>query len=162
MVESPTFYRAFQPVLKTLQGLETDEMSFKEELVESAEGPLPTFLDSYNSFDASIAYKNLQNGERITLQEFFVTPHSRNSVFDPSQEKAVKKVLQNRIGIIQGPPGCGKSFIGMSVFVLLVCLYRHTFLHIENICEGERCCLQNQLFLFLLKLFSVERGIIYN
>jgi len=67
-------------------------------------------------------------GERVTLQQFFATPYSENSVFDASQEKAVKKALQNRIGIIQGPPGCGKSFIGMSLFILILLLQQSSIL----------------------------------
>ena len=73
-------------------------------------------------FDGSIAYKNIPGLQRITLQQFFNTPHSPNSVFDSSQEKAVKECLRNRIGIIQGPPGCGKTFIGIQMLRLLLSL----------------------------------------
>ena len=74
-------------------------------------------------FDGSIAYKNMHgSGQRITLQQFFDTPHSPNSVFDSSQERAVKECLRNRIGIIQGPPGCGKTFIGIQMLRLLLSL----------------------------------------
>ena len=45
MVESPTYYRAFQPILKTLQQMNIEEMCFSEELVRTKPGPLPLFLE---------------------------------------------------------------------------------------------------------------------
>jgi len=118
MVESAVYYRAFHPVLDTLQALKPEQMSFKKELIEATEGPLPPFLNRESTFDASIVYKNREKGERMTLQQFFSTPNTANSIFDASQERAMKIILRKRIGIIQGPPGCGKSFIGISLFIL--------------------------------------------
>ena len=177
MVESPTYYRAYQPILKRLQTLDIENLSFSEELVNLQSGSLPTFLEDVQevTFDASIVYKEWkkegegddliprdgdeqpiafergsmqilreikrrkeqerllierkekrqsseQQAKKITLQQFFNTPHSTNSIFDSSQEKAVKECLRNRIGIIQGPPGCGKTFIGIQMLRLLLSL----------------------------------------
>ena len=156
MVESPTYYRAYQPILKTLQDFDVDDMPFKNELVYLKTGPCPVFLDPGVRFDSSIVYKELpeslkrqkedkekemetddknektnnlprsrrwMNEEKvITLEDFFKTPHSKDSIFDQYQEEAVKECLKNRIGIIQGPPGCGKTFIGIHMLKLLLSL----------------------------------------
>ena len=208
MVESPNYYRSYQPIFKTLQSLDVDNLSFKEELVKLKKGRLPEFLHPSHTIDSHIVHKisktweqpkrlirnstienspsrsnqvieaaidlptlptevptgDLTNSQlsqsnlptmtpniphqrkakiptilhkdlsshcssfmgenyRITLQEFFDTPYSEEqSIFDSSQEQAVKTCLQNRIGIIQGPPGCGKTFIGIQMVRLLLSL----------------------------------------
>ena len=45
MIESPTYYRALQPILKTLQKMDIEELCFSEELVRTRVGPLPAFLE---------------------------------------------------------------------------------------------------------------------
>ena len=143
MVESPTYYRAYQPILKTLQNFDIDKMPFQEELVYLKKAPLPQFLNPQVKFDPSTVYKRLpeslkQKNEQernggiakslcyfkpmITLEDFFQTAHNEHSVFDSYQEDAVKECLKNRIGIIQGPPGCGKTFIGIHMLKLLLSL----------------------------------------
>uniref|UniRef100_A0A7M6DR67 Poly [ADP-ribose] polymerase n=2 Tax=Clytia hemisphaerica TaxID=252671 RepID=A0A7M6DR67_9CNID len=254
MVESPNYYRSYQPVFKTLQSLNVNRLSFKEELVKLEKGRLPDFLNPSHTIDSRLVYRtptipdtseprkakatsnstiNHDSPEsnkpivavnslsslppnqtdsatnqinattsslavtsnsvaseiaksqsmsppttqtssfimklkkdiflpptppqlpptqlpsptqppptptppprdraftmqrenekhKITLEEFFDTSHSDvKSIFDPSQEEAVKTCLQNRIGIIQGPPGCGKTFIGVQMVRLLLSL----------------------------------------
>uniref|UniRef100_A0A7M5V703 DNA2/NAM7 helicase helicase domain-containing protein n=1 Tax=Clytia hemisphaerica TaxID=252671 RepID=A0A7M5V703_9CNID len=251
MVESPNYYRSYQPVFKTLQSLNVNRLSFKEELVKLEKGRLPDFLHPSHTIDSRLVYRTPNTSEplkakatsnstinhdspesnkpivavnslsslppnqtdsatnqinattsslavtsnsvtseiamaqnwsspttqtssfimklkkdiilpptppqlpptqlpsptqppqtptppprdcaftmqrenekhKITLEDFFDTPHSDvKSIFDPSQEEAVKTCLQNRIGIIQGPPGCGKTFIGVQMVRLLLSL----------------------------------------
>ena len=196
MVESPTYYQAFQPILKRLQTLDIENLSFAQELIHLRPGFAPDFLSDEATFDPSIVYKvwdkdsdeessdnsSEQNSaeierireirdrilsfrsratrnvlvsrhdresaqeltrlkseyrslmvkskikstkkkkQRISIEQFIDTPFSENSVFDASQERAVKECLKNRIGIIQGPPGCGKTFIGIQMLRLLLSL----------------------------------------
>ena len=121
MIESPVFYKAYQPILKCLKLTEPDQISFISELVNLHYGPLPDFLNPKEFFDGGIVYKS-KLGKQITLETFFNSNYSCDSVFDSSQELAVKNALRNRIGIIQGPPGCGKSFIGVQMLRLLLSL----------------------------------------
>ena len=121
MIESPVYYKAYQPILKCLKLMEPDQISFISELVSLQYGPLPEFLNPNELFDGGIVYKNKKD-RQITLATFLNSSYSSDSVFDSSQESAVKKALRNRIGIIQGPPGCGKSFIGVQMLRLLLSL----------------------------------------
>ena len=148
MVESPTYYRAYQPILKTLQGFDVENMPFTDELVYLKTGPHPNFLHPDVQFDSSVVYTELPEDlkkqeeeemedhqdecgptspswlghHQISLQDFFKTAHNDQSIFDEYQEEAVKECLRNRIGIIQGPPGCGKTFIGIHMLRLLLSL----------------------------------------
>ena len=55
MVESPTYYRAFQPILKTLQKMDIEELCFSEELVRTKVGPLPAFLEPSKWYQVDIS-----------------------------------------------------------------------------------------------------------
>ena len=120
MVESPTYYQAFQPVLKAIQSIEPDVLSFVEELVTLKQNPCKLFNTAEN-IDASLVYKDSTPKKLISLKEFIDMDHREDiSVFDKSQEEAIKQALVNSIGIIQGPPGTGKSFIGVQMLRILL------------------------------------------
>ena len=119
MAESPTYYRAYKPVLKALQAIEPEEMSFRDELVSVKRGPV--YFPMEEKFDASLVYKDCRRGDMISIKDFIETKYDPNhSIFDKSQEKAVKTALKSNIGIIQGPPGSGKSFIGVQMLRILL------------------------------------------
>merc|ERR1712155_143828 len=44
----------------------------------------------------------------------------KHSSFDSSQQAAMISCFRNRLAIIQGPPGCGKTFIGLKFVELLM------------------------------------------
>ena len=44
----------------------------------------------------------------------------KDSLFDPSQELAIKSVLTREVSIIQGPPGTGKTFVGSNIVQMLL------------------------------------------
>ena len=87
LAESPTYYLAYQPVLKALQNINPETLAFKEELVH-LEAPSPP---------ASFDFAQVESMEDM----------------DKSQQEAFLQALSQRIGIIQGPPGTGKTYIGI-------------------------------------------------
>ena len=122
MAESPTYYRAFQPVLKALQAIQPSELSFMDELVFlKQQEPFQLFRAS-ETIDPSLVYKSkIKLKQTLSLQDFIDTEYDENSsTFDRSQEDAVKEALSHNIGIIQGPPGSGKSFIGVTMLRILL------------------------------------------
>ncbi|XP_046847639.1 uncharacterized protein LOC124441242 [Xenia sp. Carnegie-2017] len=62
-------------------------------------------------------------GGHMKVKQFLkVFKGSKNTSLEESQRIALMHVLKNRIGIIQGPPGCGKTFIGVKIVQLLLSL----------------------------------------
>ena len=122
-VESPTYYRAFAPVLKALQKLEPDHISFKDELVYLKQQGKPDFLKDSAKFDQCLVLseKGFQD-EGLPLAHLTTGILCGKTIFDDSQEKAIVASLRHRIGIIQGPPGTGKTFIGVKLTLLLLSL----------------------------------------
>ena len=121
MVESPTYYMAYQPVLNALQKIDPTRIPFKEELVflEIPKRPFPDDI----TIDANILKKNKHKGKmgKMGLGEFVISDERRtNSILDESQDEAMVKAIQSRVAIIQGPPGTGKTFIGLKLIQLLL------------------------------------------
>ena len=133
LVESPTYYHAYWPVLRALQDLRPDDLPFQEELVQ---GKLVDVNDGYLS-DESSCYEVVLDSDD-DCQEFDQKDSSTLScryrslaakqnkhwnseyscggmALDPSQIGAMNLVLDHRIAIVQGPPGTGKTFLGVQV-----------------------------------------------
>ncbi|XP_013775656.1 uncharacterized protein LOC106460493 [Limulus polyphemus] len=102
MAESPTYYKAYQPVLKALQKMNPETLPFYRELVETKISSLPTYIKP----------------NMYTLQNINIS--IENTFLDKSQEEAILQTMNNRVAIIQGPPGTGKSFVGIKLVQLIL------------------------------------------
>ena len=116
MVESPTYYRAYQPVLTALQATEPQTIPFKDELV-FAKWPneAPEYLSSpTTTLDWSCIFK-LKGGYQCTeiregmdvLDSFGKKGYT--TTLDRGQLKAVELAITSRMALIQGPPGTGEQ-----------------------------------------------------
>lgn len=122
MVESPTYYRAYQPVLRALQNTDTEQMSFKDELIKCQQGTCPEYITADTELNASIIYTQMQPSlQKLNAMCYRVDELSLGmTTLDASQETAIKECLRNRVAIIQGPPGTGKTFVGVKIVELLL------------------------------------------
>ena len=117
--ESPTYYRAYGPILKALQKQDPETVSFKSELVDVIQTGKPEFLTSSSTFQADIIVKEpVPSNYLLPVNQIPYQP----TIFDESQKEALVECLQQKIGIIQGPPGTGKTFIGVKLVQLLLSL----------------------------------------
>lgn len=118
MVESPAYYKAYHPVLKALQQIESQQMPFVEELVEVKKSSAPASVNLFSRILPSIIYEGMSDSH-ITVHEL-LNSNVETCKLDSSQEIAVKQALQHRVAMIQGPPGTGKTFIGTMLVELLL------------------------------------------
>ena len=99
VIESPTYYRAYKPILSSLQNSDCDKFPFKEVVIDLVDsGKLP------ETHGRNLDQQIPQLG--VTL--------------DDSQMLAIRHVFENKVSIIQGPPGCGKTFLGVQIVRLLL------------------------------------------
>lgn len=116
MVESPTYYRAYQPVLTALQATEPQTIPFKDELV-FAKWPneAPEYLSSpTTTLDWSCIFKSKGGYQCTEIREGMDVLDSfgkkgYTTTLDRSQLKAVELAITSRMALIQGPPGTGEQ-----------------------------------------------------
>ncbi|KAH9330189.1 hypothetical protein KI387_002297 [Taxus chinensis] len=141
IAESPTFYKAYQPVLKALQGKDLENFPFADELVFTNWPSIPpqyltplTTLDwsclfnkgdteslSDESLHDKLIFPSFWSSARAPIDELdklFKCGHRTS--FDESQIEAIKLALSNRLVLIQGPPGTGKTYVGVRLLQLLL------------------------------------------
>ena len=109
MVESPTYYNAYQPVLKALQSFKLEELPFQEEIVFCKQ----KFINEYLKIDGSM------NTDKM-LQEIDEIVANCDVQPDQFQAAALRYALCKRVACIQGPPGTGKTFIGVLLARILL------------------------------------------
>ena len=121
MVESPTYFRAVQPVLRALKQHDLSALPFEDELVYARRGPPPAYITSEAVVDAELLFPSL--GTQTTVSELLrslkLAP-AEESTFDKSQREAIHAALTQRVVVIQGPPGTGKSTVGRSLARLIL------------------------------------------
>ena len=122
---SPTFYRAYQPVLRSLQSMRDGVVNFRDELVDVNADRSTKHADSLigrcKTLDGSIIYSDM--GSVVPAAELASRLQRGdlvNTTLDASQVRALHHVLTNRLAIVQGPPGTGKTFIGVRLVRLLL------------------------------------------
>lgn len=116
MVESPTYYRAYQPVLIALQATEPQTIPFKDELV-FAKWPneAPEYLSSpTTTLDWSCIFRSKGGFKCTEIREGMDVLASFGkkgyaTTLDGSQLKAVELAITSRMALIQGPPGTGEQ-----------------------------------------------------
>lgn len=117
MAESPTYYNAYSPVLKALQCMDPETISFKEELVYN-HGPLMV-PERAKLASSSTRFSDTQEDSSDSIESHTESP-SRNiqritEDLDESQGFAFESCLDKRISVIQGPPGTGKTYLGIKL-----------------------------------------------
>ena len=119
LAESPTYYRAYQPVLKALQKIQPDDFPFQSQLVE-VQGTVtpPAYYQSTTVADTRILHQT--KGYKGEVLQHAMWQHPADSMLDTSQYNALCQVFSSPVAVIQGPPGTGKTFIGIKVVELIL------------------------------------------
>ena len=105
MVESPTYYNAYKPVLQALKTRDPDNLPFEEELVHGQESEeRPKYIS------------NIKKQLKLTTKAFVDRISQKwPPTLDKSQQHSMERTFRKRISCIQGPPGTGKTFIGIKL-----------------------------------------------
>ncbi|XP_062501640.1 NFX1-type zinc finger-containing protein 1-like isoform X2 [Corticium candelabrum] len=122
MVESPTFFRAYYPVLKSLQQRKIEETPFQDELLRFQSSAVG-LIDPNSKLDWKVIFKPKNSSEEMpytTVGELdaVTKDHNFECLLDDSQLDALKLACSQPLTIIQGPPGTGKSYIGVKLVQL--------------------------------------------
>lgn len=105
MAESPTFYQSTQPILRSLRQINMEDYKLGQEIITARpvnQDP-PTYIEAFKQDEV---YARLIPTLTKTL--------------DDSQQEAFMHALSHKVAVIQGPPGCGKTYIGAKLAELIL------------------------------------------
>ncbi|PAA85615.1 hypothetical protein BOX15_Mlig020045g1 [Macrostomum lignano] len=105
MLESPSMFRAFQPVLASLQSLSADCVPFADVLASAK-------VDSA-CIEPDFVTRYYNNEEPKTPLPSIKLPAGLN--LDHCQAEAFANALHRRVYVCQGPPGTGKTLLGVLI-----------------------------------------------
>ncbi|TPX32302.1 hypothetical protein SeMB42_g07637 [Synchytrium endobioticum] len=120
MVESPAYFIAFEPVLTALRRpdvMTSNPLARLLVLFEQISNPTPKYITAKSALDVSSFYN--KRTTKTMYQPSVDNPLPEGSMFDESQANAVHHALTHQVALIHGPPGTGKSFVGVHLARIL-------------------------------------------
>ncbi|CAB9524123.1 NFX1-type zinc finger-containing protein 1 [Seminavis robusta] len=109
LVEVSKSFFAYQPILRTLQGM--DSLPLSHELTGAG---IASQKPAYLPEEITLPEKDF-GGVLCDLSNFSVDNIVEQTTLDKSQAEALKHTLTSSVVLTQGPPGTGKTFIGALV-----------------------------------------------
>ncbi|XP_057823678.2 uncharacterized protein LOC131035924 isoform X2 [Cryptomeria japonica] len=119
--ENPTFYKAYEPILRGLQQMDCHNFSFLEEFVHArwTHQPANYLSDPATTVDWGCLFGETCVRSGVKELDNLIKGGYRTTL-DPSQLSAIKLAVNNRLVLIQGPPGTGKSFVGVRILQIVL------------------------------------------
>ena len=116
MVESPTYYHALDPVLKSLKRFDMENFPLQDEVIYTLPSPtqeLPKYLSEDRTLDPSVIstlatcprYPGISYPDKGMEVREFLESFKSNSMKTPLEESqcaALAHALENKLAIIQG------------------------------------------------------------
>lgn len=175
MIESKSFFEAYNHTLKSLQNLAMKMLGGNENI------PFAKYFVNLNSEVLEPLYMQSKNNEEITL-DFSCLVHTEQNLptlykkipilevekwptrdemcLNEDQYEALKNCLTKEVGILQGPPGTGKTWMGVRIVEFLINNLRNMFDSAERrpiLLLSHTNHALDQFFEKLLELKSIKR-----
>ncbi|XP_075068955.1 NFX1-type zinc finger-containing protein 1-like isoform X2 [Mixophyes fleayi] len=139
MIEATAYFEAFRHVLEGLKEMVESEIPFQNYIVHCSTTMSPPLYLSQNQtgyalekliktgsstekqFSNRGESQNMFMSRKFEVLDFSTWPTEEELQLDRSQFRAFQMALTSELSIIQGPPGAGKTYVGLKiVYALLV------------------------------------------
>ena len=126
VIESPGFYAAYAPVLRSLYEAahNPNRLPFSKYIVEcKTDIDFPAYVKGKKEFQLNLQHLDESNEERnhkVNILDEAAYSDFPMTKLDDSQKKALYSALTRELTVIQGPPGTGKSYIGVKIVETLL------------------------------------------
>ncbi|CAI8051442.1 Helicase required for RNAi-mediated heterochromatin assembly 1 [Geodia barretti] len=127
-LESPAYFRAYQPVLDALKQMDMEKIHFLPDLLNPGKEPQASLeLINDNTLVTDLGgLKQEADGVPVVMtvgelrEQLSDTEQYTDFCLPKFQRIAVERALSQALSLIQGPPGTGKSYIGMQLLRLFL------------------------------------------
>lgn len=132
MIETSAYFLPYRHVLEVLQKFADTEVTlpFSDYLISGMKFdiPPPKYLQTVNT---NFFENKPLLGTGVISQD---SSHSKHDGFDSSQTEAFTNALNREFVLIQGPPGCGKTYVGLHIVNTLLHSRKVTGRPIQIVC----------------------------
>ncbi|CAF4356443.1 unnamed protein product [Rotaria sp. Silwood2] len=120
LLETTSYFEAYRPILQALQNIKDDQIPLEKYLLQcDTNVPLPNYFEQNSTIDfRPILIKtggecNEFDGSLSNVKDLSTWPNAQQLGLDESQYKALQLAMTKSVALIQGPPGCGKTYLGV-------------------------------------------------
>ncbi|CAF3707173.1 unnamed protein product [Rotaria sordida] len=120
LLETTSYFEAYRPILQALQNIKDDQIPLEKYLLQcDINVPLPNYFQQNSSIDfRPVLIKtsgecNEFDGDLSNVKDLSTWPNAQQLGLDESQYKALQLAITKSVALIQGPPGCGKTYLGV-------------------------------------------------
>ncbi|PWY96418.1 ATP binding protein [Aspergillus sclerotioniger CBS 115572] len=120
MVEAKDgYYESTRHTMTALQKLSQETFPLSEHIcLLDFSIKAPDYVKKDPMVDIRCAVGETSEGEKVDIIKGW--PQAPSGIMDPTQWKALKKMLTKRLAVIQGPPGTGKTFVSVMALKILL------------------------------------------
>ncbi|EPS39692.1 hypothetical protein H072_6524 [Dactylellina haptotyla CBS 200.50] len=124
MVESrSSYFEAYKHVLKALQRMEIDFPLHHILTLQEKEIRAPKSIVRHPNLDLTPCFNDQADTTAlrdVNVLQKFPTKKTLTTSMDETQLEAVKRILTKELAVIQGPPGCGKTFVSVKALSVML------------------------------------------
>ncbi|CAF4654475.1 unnamed protein product [Rotaria sp. Silwood1] len=120
LLETTSYFEAYRPILQALQNIKDDKIPLEKYLLQcDTNVPLPNYFEQNSSIDfrpilvKTSGEHNEFDGDLSNVKDLSTWPNAQQLGLDESQYKALQLAITKSVALIQGPPGCGKTYLGV-------------------------------------------------
>ncbi|KAF3089718.1 hypothetical protein TWF569_000593 [Orbilia oligospora] len=123
MVESRSgYFEAFKHTLRALQRMDTNFPLNKILTLQDTTVGVPQFLKEKPEVNLAPCFSDHDSGalQDVNILQNFPSKNKVTTSMDEFQLEAVERILTKELAIIQGPPGCGKTFVSTKSLAAMI------------------------------------------
>ncbi|KAF3919591.1 hypothetical protein ABW20_dc0103356 [Dactylellina cionopaga] len=124
MIESrKSYFEAYKHTLRALQRMETDFPLHQILTLRNPRLGAPQFLEDQPKLNMTACFNDhpdVSTLKDVNVLRQFPSKKNVTTSMDESQLEAVQRIITKELAIVQGPPGCGKTFVSVKALAVMI------------------------------------------
>ncbi|KAK6540805.1 hypothetical protein TWF694_008194 [Orbilia ellipsospora] len=128
MIESrSSYFEAYKHVLKALQRMDLGFPLHKILTLQDTTIKAPQYIQNNPNLDLTACFNDQSDNwlQNVNVHDGFPRKRDITTSMDQSQLDAVERIMTKELAIVQGPPGCGKTFVSVKALAVMIANKKH-------------------------------------